>query len=49
MLVGIGSSQLTSGTFRLDSTGSAAPPKSIGRARRERPFSMSRHTFVAIR
>ena len=49
-LVGIGSIQVTSGSvFRLDSTGSHAGPKSIGRARLERLFSMSMHTFVAIR
>ena len=49
-LVGIGSIHVTSGSvFRLDSTGSCAGPKSIGRARRERLFSMSRQTLVAIR
>ena len=30
-------------------SGSRAGPRSIGRARRSRPFSMSRQTFVAIR
>ena len=34
---------------RLLSTGSWAGPRSIGRARRSRPLSMSRQTFVAIR
>ena len=47
---GIGWIQVTSGgTFRLLSTGSCAGPRSIGRARRSRPLSMSRQTLVAIR
>ena len=36
-------------TFRFETSGSTAGPRSIGRARRSRPLSMSRHTFVAIR
>jgi hypothetical protein len=35
--------------FRFASIGACAGPRSIGRARRSRPFSMSRQTFVAIR
>ncbi len=47
---GIGWIQVASGSaFRFSSTGSRAGPRSIGRARRSLPFSMSRQTFVAIR
>ena len=47
---GIGPSQVASGSVG-PSGPSAMPagPKSIGRARRWRPLSMSMHTFVAIR
>ena len=46
----MGSTQVTSGrVFRFASTGSLEGPRSIGRARRSRPLSMSRQTFVAIR
>ena len=49
-LIGIGSIHVTSGSmFRFAGSGVAAGPKSIGRARRERLFSMSRQTLVAIR
>ncbi len=49
-LCGIGSIHVTSGrVFRFDMTGSTDGPRSIGRARRSRPFSMSRQTLVAIR
>ena len=48
--VGIGWIHVTSGSvFRFDTIGSRAGPRSIGRARRSRPSSMSRHTLVAIR
>ena len=47
---GVGCSHVTSpGTCRFSTIGSPAGPRSIGRARRSRPFSMSRQTFVAIR
>jgi hypothetical protein len=46
----IGWIQVTSvGTFRFDSIGSRAGPRSIGMARRSRPASMSRQTFVVMR
>ena len=49
-VVGIGWIQVTSGSvFRPASIGSRAGPRSMGRARRSRPFSMSMQTFVAIR
>ena len=48
--IGTGWIQVASGiVFRFASIGSCAGPRSIGRARRSRPFSMSRQTFVAIR
>ena len=47
---GTGSIHVTSGSeSRFSITGSRAGPRSIGRARRSLPFSMSRQTFVAIR
>ncbi len=47
---GIGSIQVTSGnTLRFSAIGSRDGPRSIGRARRSRPLSMSSETFVAIR
>ena len=49
-LSGIGSSQVASGSMPgIGPEGLAASLRSIGRARRLRPFSMSRHTLVAIR
>jgi hypothetical protein len=47
----IGDTQLPSGSTgsRDDSTGGREGPSSIGRARRWRPRSISRHTLVAIR
>lgn len=47
---GTGSIHVTFGsTFRFSATGSRAGPRSIGRARRLRPSSRSKQTFVAIR
>ena len=48
---GIGWIQMASacGCPSDDATGGDAGPKSIGSARRLRPFSRSRHTLVAIR
>jgi len=47
---GIGSIHVTSGRISpIGPLGERASPRSIGRARRSRPLSMSRHTFVAIR
>ena len=47
---GAGWIQVASGiVFRFASIGSWAGPRSIGRARRSRPPSMSRQTFVVIR
>ena len=47
---GIGWIQSTSGSVcRFDSIGSQRGPRSIGSARRLRPLSMSKHTFVAMR
>ena len=49
-LSGSGWIQVASGSvFRFASVGSRAGPRSIGRARRSRPFSMSKQTLVAIR
>ena len=47
----IGDTQLPSGSTPSsdDSTGGLDGPSSIGRARRWRPRSISRHTLVAIR
>ena len=47
---GTGSIHVTSGSvLRFSATGSRAGPRSIGRARRSRPFSMSMQTLVAMR
>ena len=47
---GIGSIHVTSGSvFRFSTTGSRDGPMSIGLARRFRPSSMSKQTFVAMR
>ena len=47
---GAGCTQVASErTFRWAGSGSTAGPRSIGRARRSLPFSMSRQTLVAIR
>ena len=47
---GMGWIHVTSGSvFRFSMIGSRAGPRSIGVARRSRPVSMSRQTFVAIR
>ena len=47
---GIGRIQVASGSVPLIGAAAlCAGPRSIGRARRSRPFSMSRQTFVAMR
>jgi hypothetical protein len=50
MLSGIGWIHVASERVcRFASIGSCAGPRSIGRARRSRPLSMSKQTFVAMR